>query len=549
MALDDHNIKRLISIIRNSFRVRRNHRPIYVEIGDHLSRIASPQHQVIFGRRGSGKSCLMVHYLNLAANTNHIALYIQADELKKLSYPDVLIRLLLRIEEDLYAKRPFLLRIFHPGSPLKHTIKELRKLLYAPSSAKITEDHHACTNEGSSASIAAENIKARVCRSQEISQGRTSTFKEEKLEALERQLADHKEAIIRQLEELHCHHASLLLDDFYLLPRNWQADIIDYIHRLLRDTDLYLKVATIRHRTSLSRNHPQTIGVELSQDVEEINLDKSLDDVDAAEGYLAQMLNKIGNEVSIPEITTSHFNRDTTQALTLASGGVPRDFLTIFVNATEAAMQAGIVERLTPKWVWKGAGRLTYQTKLNHLREDADQSTPGLERVFVDLLRFCIKEKNKTTFLISQDDAQRNPAQHEIVQQLMDMKLVHIVEQDTSAASERPGRHEAYTLDFSLFMEPRPRGLDVSRFWERGEDRHKMGIRESPVYPLERVKIAFESTECVEPEKLLKELDVEEESSARPKETQDLFREILDESLGSLAKSNSAKRSGTKSRK
>ncbi|HLP69936.1 MAG TPA: hypothetical protein VK181_20680 [Rhizobium sp.] len=490
----------------------------------------------------------MVHYLNLATNSNHVALYIQADELKKLSYPDVLIRLLLRIEEDLYSKRSIFLRIFRPRSPLKQAMRALRELLHAPSSAKVTEDHHARTNEGFCAGIGFESNKAKLSRDQETSLGRTSTFKEEKLEALERLLADHKDAIIRQLDELHCHHASLLLDDFYLLPRNWQADIIDYIHRLVRDTDLYLKVATIRHRTSLSRNHPQTIGVELSQDVEEINLDKSLDDVDAAEGYLAQMLNKIGNEVSIPEITTSHFNRDTIQALTLASGGVPRDFLTIFVNATEAAIQAGIVERLTPKWVWKGAGRLTYQTKLNHLREDADQSTPGLERVFVDLLRFCIKEKNKTTFLISQDDAQRNPTQHEIIQQLMDMKLVHIVEQDTSAASERPGRHEAYTLDFSLFMEPRPRGLDVSRFWERGEDRHKIGIRESPIYPLERVKIAFESSECVEPERLLKELEVEDDPSAQPKETQDLFREILDESLHSPAKPNPVKRSGGKPR-
>lgn len=68
MALDDPQITRLVELIKNSFRVRKNLDPIYVDVGNNLARIGSPQHQVIFGRRGSGKSCLMVHYLGKAEN-------------------------------------------------------------------------------------------------------------------------------------------------------------------------------------------------------------------------------------------------------------------------------------------------------------------------------------------------------------------------------------------------------------------------------------------------------------------------------------------------
>jgi hypothetical protein len=47
-----------------------------------------------------------------------------------------------------------------------------------------------------------------------------------------------------------------------------QPDVIDHLHRLLRDTDLYLKVATIRHRTRLLRTAPLHVGVQEDQDVD-----------------------------------------------------------------------------------------------------------------------------------------------------------------------------------------------------------------------------------------------------------------------------------------
>ena len=78
-----------------------------------------------------------------------------------------------------------------------------------------------------------------------------------------------------------------------MIPRDRQPDVLDYLHRIVRDTDLFLKVATIRHRTSLVRNDPQTIGVEPSQDVEEISLDRTLEDLNATQGFLWQMLASI----------------------------------------------------------------------------------------------------------------------------------------------------------------------------------------------------------------------------------------------------------------
>ena len=74
----------------------------------------------------------------------------------------------------------------------------------------------------------------------------------------------------------------------------------------------------------------------------------------------------------------------------------------------------------------------------------------------------------------------------------MDFKLIHVVELDTSAASGRPGRYEAYTLDFSLFMEPRRRNIEIVEFWKIDENRRRTGIREAPIYPLARAGEVFD---------------------------------------------------------
>ena len=89
--LDSSEVKALINLIKDSFRVRKNVRPVYVDIGQNLARLGAPQHQVIFGRRGSGKSCLLVEYFGTAPKNKVTPVYVLADEFKRLAYPDILV--------------------------------------------------------------------------------------------------------------------------------------------------------------------------------------------------------------------------------------------------------------------------------------------------------------------------------------------------------------------------------------------------------------------------------------------------------------------------
>jgi hypothetical protein len=508
-ALTDPRVSSLRALINESFRVRYNHDPLYVDVGSHLARVRSKQHQIIFGRRGSGKSCLLVHFMKEAEKSGDIrTIYILADEYKRLTYPDVLIRLLIDILQATPVKKRWLKRLLRRPIPSENYVRELRSLLDSAEEADVVNQDSREKSQSAKVNLSASpTAKAEAQTGSKTTTATTQTFRAKKLDVLERHLRDYKTAMLPDAEipgEFTC----VVVDDFYLLAPESQPDVLDYLHRLLRDTHLYLKIATVRHRTTLVRNQPQTVGVELSQDVEAIDLDRTLEDLRSTQAFLTEMLDSLGKRVGYDHLSAELFNPEALEALTLASGGVPRDFLTILTHAIEAGIATSNTRWLTPTLVNKGASQLAWHTKRGGMREDASGDTAGLERLLTDLLAFCLKDERKTAFLIAKDDAQKLPDTFERIQQLMDFKLIHVVEPDTSAASGRGGRFAAYTLDFSFFMEPRRRNIEIVEFWKVDDQRRRRGIREAPVYPFERAQEAYANTSLPQdPSSLLEEIE------------------------------------------
>ncbi len=489
-VLRSKEVSRLTNLVKDSFRIRPNHNPTYVDVSDHLSRFCSCQHQIVFGRRGSGKSCLFVHFLHdKDASNGVLPIYVEGDEFKRLTYPDLLVRLLLRIFESMpSAKQSWRRWIRRPNTIQRH-IDDLRKVLSQAEETRVRQ------TDGSASEQGAELAKgpAKVHGQSSITHERQSEFKEQKLDHLERFLSDYKIALSDALGASKYESAFVLVDDFYLIPRSRQPDVIDYLHRLLRGTNFYLKIGTVRHRTSIIRNTDHTIGVEIHQDVEEINLDRTLEDVESTSEYLSRMLEALANTAGLDNAKDDLFNPEAFHSLVLASGGVPRDFLNIFVEAISSSLADGHDRWLTPTYIWKGASRISYRTKLNNLKDEASSDASPLQKIYRDIISFCLKEKKKTGFLISQEQAQEKSNIHELILQLMDFKLIHVIEPDTSAASGRKGRFEAYTLDFSLFMEPRMRNIEHIEFWKVDADRRRVGVREAPDYDLVRAEEAINS--------------------------------------------------------
>lgn len=248
-----------------------NHDPIYVDVSNHLERLKAKQHQIIFGRRGSGKSCLLVHFKNkIAPSQNALTIYVDTDEIKRFGYPDVLIRLLLSIMENTPSSKHWWRKYIGRKTKVQKHIDSLRILLNQVEKRQVKKEDKSSKEAKAEGGYNGTSDNLSISNSQ----GTLTEFEENKLDTLERFLNDYKTALVDELKKSRYNFGFVILDDFYLIQKERQPDVIDYIHRLLRGTDYYLKLGTVRHRTKLIRNDQQTIGVELQQDIEEINLDR-----------------------------------------------------------------------------------------------------------------------------------------------------------------------------------------------------------------------------------------------------------------------------------
>ncbi|MCH5598625.1 hypothetical protein [Niabella ginsengisoli] len=195
--INSPEVKKLINLIKDSFRVRPNHNPIYIDFSDNLERLKAKQHQIIFGRRGSGKSCLLVHFKNTVSDADSLEIYIEADEIKRLGYPDILTRLLLSIMEKIVSSRNWWQKIIYTNSKINKNIKSLRRILDQAENRQVKQEENQSTN------YSAKGEKGFLSGSygRTNSLGKLSEFQESKLDTLERYLSDYKKALQEELEK------------------------------------------------------------------------------------------------------------------------------------------------------------------------------------------------------------------------------------------------------------------------------------------------------------------------------------------------------------
>ena len=132
-------------------------------------------------------------------------------------------------------------------------------------------------------------IKSRLTVTEDdVAQGRQEVREsdDEKIRMIDARRPDYKAAIQDALLESGAAFAVYTIDDFYLINPRHHAQVIDYTHRLLRDTDLCLKVGTIRHRTRLSKTVGIRYGVQPFEDVDSLDLDRTLEDLGQTSMYL-----------------------------------------------------------------------------------------------------------------------------------------------------------------------------------------------------------------------------------------------------------------------
>lgn len=310
---------------------------------------------------------------------------------------------------------------------LRQQIRELEQQLHSTDNVDLTVTKGTKEEAGSktgiggklgsqSASVSAElNSAKRVTQTEDIREN----YKRTKVEFLHRHIMEYQQ-IFRDIAILSGDDSYLFLDDLYQLGRSDQPSVIDYLHRVAKDNGLWLKIGTIRHRSDWYRLGNPSVGVKLGDDVDEIDLDVTLEKYSTAKRFLMSIMRKFSTECNIDLgvlLTDGAQDR-----LVLASGGVARDCLAIFRKSIQISREQS-QERITTEHINEASGE--YETsKREDFRTDSADDEEELETAFQNVVKFCLVDHNTNCFLI---DKNLRGATAELIHQLVDLKLLHLV--------------------------------------------------------------------------------------------------------------------------
>ncbi|MEU9965132.1 hypothetical protein [Streptomyces malaysiensis] len=385
-----------------------------------LASVTAPRHHLIFGRRGAGKSALLVEAKRKLTDGGAISCWVNMQTLRS-ENPD---RVFLYVLEEI-------------------------------SGAIVTKQQQ--IKPESTVSVMAVELYEEV-RRQLASKGTAEG------DSVHRLVPMAQRAMKRFLETSGV-EMFIFIDDFYYLPRNDQPRILDMLHGAVRDCNAWLKIASIRHLTRWFQSSPP-LGLQTMHDADLLDLDVTLQDPQRAKKFLESILVQYGKHVGVNSLTRL-FHSSALDRLVLASGAVPRDFLILAGSSIMKAQRRQNARLVGVQDVTQAAGDAA-QVKLQELEEDMASNVDTATRTIagLNILRnFCLEETGFTYFLIGYRDKEDNPNHYNVITELLDVRMIHLIDAGVSDAHAAGQRSEVYMLDLSQFSGSRlKQGIQVLEF-------------------------------------------------------------------------------------
>jgi Cdc6-like AAA superfamily ATPase len=466
-----------------------------------LEEASARRHQLVYGRRGVGKSTLLHRVAAGGSESGREVIFIDVETLRGRPYPDVLIELLTELLEHLeerlradgvlksWRRRRLLRRVgdiaeamsrlLQEPQSAEHTVQTLR------SRARGTRKTWSLGGQGKigfrrRGIRASGDAQARAGGHDEKDERSEATiqarFERTKMDGLAEAAKLVHEVLGDAQRELAV-PTLLVLDDFYHIPLDDQPEVLAYLHQVVKGLDISLKICGVRHRLRPFADGNPPVGMQPEQDAGTISLDITLERFDVAKQFLERVLAGICAPLDIA--VESLLTDGGAERLVLASGGVARDYLSLvrraLRNATERpSHQFRVKNRITAEDVAQAAAAL-YEQKQEELKQDAGDEAETLRSRLSEIVRFCVETHRTNVFLVETTKLQEE-AWGKDVQALSDLRFLHRIDTlSTKRGGETyPGRKfAAFTLDLSTWTSTRSEQISPIRFWER-EGRQKI---------------------------------------------------------------------------
>lgn len=271
----------------------------------------------------------------------------------------------------------------------------------------------------------------------------------------------------------------VFLDDAHLIGASLQPHLFAFINSLFSGAGAWLQIAGVKNLTRLYESASR-IGLQAPNDVQVLSLDLTLDDPAAAREHLTGVLNSFLTECgfSRPGLVV----RDAAiERLVWCAAGVPRDFLALFERAIGVAVQQRR-NRVGVQDVNVVVGEFG-QEKISDLDQDTSEEGDSLRGALDRLQDAALNQNRSNSFLVRLDTSHEG---YQLLQKLVDLRLVHLIHPSVTPGKAGQ-RFEAYLLDYSFYTGVRRR-QNLSELKIRADEPPRYAVlRKLPKIDLSRI--------------------------------------------------------------
>lgn len=519
----------------------------YIDLANNVDKLSIPNNHLIFGRRGSGKTTLIL--VSAKANSNIVSA-IDIQPMKKENAVSVIMKIMSQVLFELqenfneyflniaceYKKQykgisgfiGWVLRkrdesveiAYEEGKTFSELLKKEINLLEC---LKLSPDEitYAVSQEGKRSSetsikreYTSENretlemdvklqgkykiIEGKIdtslsaiesysysnvsemknASSSEITSSFTRTYRKQELLQEQR---ENITFIFNESKRIRKKSIFVYLDDFYQIPMEVQPEIIQYLHDIYKNcsnNSFCFKVATLPYRLRMNQD-----GNDMSykDDFSPIKLDYDLSELDRTKDYLLSILVNINPTLNInkQDIENLFNSSDVLTYAIIATGGVPRDFLLMFMDLVRTT-QRDNKTTIQKEHVYTVVKSLR-DDKDNNIEYDSDVS-PDLIREAVELLNVEVVEKFNTNVILYPKTLAEK---HEVLlKNLTNLRYLHVIKDSTTSENRKKEEFVAYLIDMSFYAVNKrlKQGFDFRRFWEVDSKSRLTQLRQSKIW-------------------------------------------------------------------
>ena len=126
-------------------------------------------------------------------------------------------------------------------------------------------------------------------------------------------------------------------------------------------------------------------------------------------------------------------------------------------------------------------------SKKDSMIKDSGNEEGILGDCLLRIKEFVFNNRKTNAFLIAREESEHSAILLQIIRELADLRLIHLIDDNTSKAPSDGKRYEAYILDVGLYDNSRPTNFKQIQPGQRDERSRMDALRSSPVVSMRSI--------------------------------------------------------------